>query len=197
MATIQRMAPIFGVRDVRAALAFYARLGFHTREYGGGIYGFATRDNVELQLGSLPDGHDWTRTTAYLYVDDADHLANEWRAAGAEVHGPQDTDWGQHEGALVDLDGNIIRFGLSTMSSTVGKRMLNMPASRRVAISSSWSLLILASLTYRSRNVLLMVGSTALALTIAIVVTLYIVLGWGERDARNRTWWAAQRGKTR
>ena len=82
------------------------------------------------------------------------------------------------------------------MSSTIGQRMLNMPASRRVAISSSWSLLILAALTYRSRNVLLMVGSTALALTIAIVVTLYIVLGWGERDARNRTWWAARRGKT-
>jgi glyoxalase/bleomycin resistance protein/dioxygenase superfamily protein len=49
--------------------------------------------------------------TAYLYVTDADALAAEWRAAGAEVHGPEDTPWGQHEGALVDPDGNIIRFG--------------------------------------------------------------------------------------
>jgi hypothetical protein len=24
---------------------------------------------------------------------------------------PQDTEWGQYEGALVDLDGNVIRFG--------------------------------------------------------------------------------------
>ena len=32
-------------------------------------------------------------------------------AAGAEGHGPEDTEWGQHEGALVDLDGNVIRFG--------------------------------------------------------------------------------------
>ena len=40
----------------------------------------------------MPVGQEWTRTTAYLYVDDADHLAEEWRAAGAEVHGPEDTE---------------------------------------------------------------------------------------------------------
>jgi hypothetical protein len=27
------------------------------------------------------------------------------------VHGPEDTDCGQHEGALVDLDGNVIGLG--------------------------------------------------------------------------------------
>jgi hypothetical protein len=111
MATFQRVAPIFGVRDVTASLAQYEALGFRTRAYGDGIYGFATRDGIELHLGSLPVGHEWTRATAYLYVDDADGLADEWRAAGAEVHGPEDTEWGQHEGALVDLDGNVIRFG--------------------------------------------------------------------------------------
>jgi len=111
MVTLKRVAPIFGVRDVSAAVAYYETLGFRTRVYDGGVYGFATRDGIEFHLGSLPLGHEWTRTTAYLYVDDADALAAEWRAAGAEVHGPEDTDWGQHEGALVDLDGNVIRFG--------------------------------------------------------------------------------------
>jgi uncharacterized glyoxalase superfamily protein PhnB len=24
---------------------------------------------------------------------------------------PEDTEWGQHEGALVDPDGNVLRFG--------------------------------------------------------------------------------------
>jgi hypothetical protein len=24
---------------------------------------------------------------------------------------PQDTEWGQHEGVLIDPDGNVIRFG--------------------------------------------------------------------------------------
>lgn len=111
MPRFERVAPIFGVRDVGAALAYYETLGFRTRSYEDGIYGFAARDGIEFHLGSLPVGHEWTRTTAYLYVDDADRLAEEWRAAGAEVHGPEDTAWGQHEGALVDLDGNIIRFG--------------------------------------------------------------------------------------
>jgi uncharacterized glyoxalase superfamily protein PhnB len=48
---------------------------------------------------------------AYLFVEDADELAAQWRAAGVRVHGPQDTEWGQHEGAVVDPDGNVIRFG--------------------------------------------------------------------------------------
>ena len=32
-------------------------------------------------------------------------------AVGADVHMPEDTEWGQHEGALVDPDGNVLRFG--------------------------------------------------------------------------------------
>jgi uncharacterized glyoxalase superfamily protein PhnB len=42
---------------------------------------------------------------------DADALARTWLAAGGDVRLPQDTEWGQHEGVLVDPDGNVIRFG--------------------------------------------------------------------------------------
>jgi catechol 2,3-dioxygenase-like lactoylglutathione lyase family enzyme len=106
----QRAAPIFAVRDVAAALTFYARLGFEVRPYKSGDYGFATRDGVEIHLGHVADT-DRRSAAAYVFVGDADAVAAEWRAAGAEVHGPQDTEWGQHEGALVDPDGNVIRFG--------------------------------------------------------------------------------------
>jgi uncharacterized glyoxalase superfamily protein PhnB len=51
------------------------------------------------------------RASAYLWVDDAGEVAAEWQAAGIEVYEPQDTAWGQHEGAVVDPDGNVIRFG--------------------------------------------------------------------------------------
>jgi uncharacterized glyoxalase superfamily protein PhnB len=57
----------------------------------------------------------WTSGGAYLFVDDADDLAAEWRSAGVEVHPPEDTAWGQHEGAMVDPDGNVIRFGSPLM----------------------------------------------------------------------------------
>lgn len=105
-----RAAPIFPVRDVRAALAFYARIGFDVRPYSGGGYGFASREGVEIHLGEVADGRRHP-ASAYVHVADADRVAAEWRAADAEVHGPQDTEWGQHEGALVDPDGNVIRFG--------------------------------------------------------------------------------------
>jgi predicted enzyme related to lactoylglutathione lyase len=107
-----RAVPILPVRDVERALAFYASLGFDVRTYDGesdgGGYGFAMRDGAELHLGWDAEPH---RASAYLHVADADALAAEWRAAGAEVHGPQDTPWGRHEGALVDPDDNVLRFG--------------------------------------------------------------------------------------
>jgi catechol 2,3-dioxygenase-like lactoylglutathione lyase family enzyme len=114
----RRTAPILPVRDVETALAFYARMGFEVRRYARAPYGFASRDGVELHLGQVPDG-DRSKGSAYVFVDDSDAVAAEWRDAGGEVHGPQDTEWGQHEGALVDPDGNVIRFG-SPISGTRG-----------------------------------------------------------------------------
>jgi len=114
MATIMRAAAILPVQDLGASLAQYQRLGFETREYGGGGhgYGYVTRDGVEIHLGVTPKTSPaGAKHSVYLWVDDADALAEAWRAAGAEVHAPEDTEWGQHEGALVDLDGNVLRFG--------------------------------------------------------------------------------------
>jgi uncharacterized glyoxalase superfamily protein PhnB len=109
---MKRIAPVFAVRDLRSSLAHYKRLGFATREYKGGGYGYATWDGVEIHLGVVPPGDPHAaRSTAYIWVDDADDVAQAWRLAGADVRLPEDTDWGQHEGVVIDPDGNIIRFG--------------------------------------------------------------------------------------
>jgi hypothetical protein len=121
MGDLKRIAPIFAVRDLDRAMAHYDRLGFATRAYVGGGYGFATRDGIEIHLGVIP-AKDRRTSGAYLFVEDADELAATWRAAGVEVHPPQDTEWGQHEGAVVDPDGNVIRFG-SPMPPTTLPRM--------------------------------------------------------------------------
>jgi catechol 2,3-dioxygenase-like lactoylglutathione lyase family enzyme len=107
---MERISPIFAVRDLAVAMEFYRRLGFNVRAYAGGGYGFASWHGLEIHLGVVPDD-DRRTSAAYLFVDDADSLTAAWRSAGVEVHPPQDTEWGQHEGALVDPDGNIIRFG--------------------------------------------------------------------------------------
>ncbi len=110
MGTLKRVAPIFAVHDLDAAMTHYQLLGFATRAYEGGGYAFVTRDGIEIHLGLVP-GLGRATGSAYLWVDDADDLATAWRAAGVEVHEPEDTEWGQHEGAVVDPDGNVLRFG--------------------------------------------------------------------------------------
>jgi predicted enzyme related to lactoylglutathione lyase len=115
MVTMRKIAPVLPVSDLAASLAHYARLGFTTSEYtGAGAaagYGFARRDEMELHLGTVPEGRAWSPATTYLYVDDADALAAEWRATGVRVEPPVDTPWGLHEGVVIDPDGNVIRFG--------------------------------------------------------------------------------------
>jgi catechol 2,3-dioxygenase-like lactoylglutathione lyase family enzyme len=108
-----RVAPVFPVSDLSAALAYYRRLGFRARAWEGGGYGFVTFDRAEIHLGAEPDlaTRPDRRATAYLFVEDADALAQTWRAAGGDVRQPEDTEWGQHEGVLIDPDGNVIRFG--------------------------------------------------------------------------------------
>jgi hypothetical protein len=113
--TLSEVAPVLPVRDVPAALARYAALGFDTRIYpGGDFYGYLEWGGVHLHL-SLVERLDPRRSnvSVYLYVDDADALHDTWLASGVEghFHEPRDTDYGLREGAYVDPDGNLLRFG--------------------------------------------------------------------------------------
>lgn len=116
-----RVAPIFPVADLVAALSYYRGLGFGVRHWHSGGYGFVTFDGAEIHLGveSGLDTRTDRRASAYLFVDDADALAATWLAAGGDVRLPEDTEWGRHEGVLIDPDGNVIRFG-SPMTADPG-----------------------------------------------------------------------------
>ena len=70
-----------------------------------------TRVAPVFPVSDLAASLAYYESTAYLFVEDADALARTWLAAGGEVRLPQGTEWGQHEGVLVDPDGNVIRFG--------------------------------------------------------------------------------------
>jgi catechol 2,3-dioxygenase-like lactoylglutathione lyase family enzyme len=108
-----RVAPIFPVSDLDTALAYYRGLGFRARAWSGGGYGFLRFHGAEIHLGEEPDldTRPDRRASAYLFVEDADALAETWTKAGGDVRLPENTEWGQHEGVLIDPDGNIIRFG--------------------------------------------------------------------------------------
>jgi len=122
-------SPVFPVRDLRRALVHYASLGFEVEPYADGDgYGFAERDEVSLHL-SLDEGHrpeaDHQHVgTAYLYVEDADALYDEWArpGVGGLTRRVGDTPYKLREGSHVDPDGNLIRFG-SPMPGRPGKRL--------------------------------------------------------------------------
>ena len=110
---LQRFSPVFPVRDLGAALAHYASLGFETLAYDDGDqYGFAARDGVQLHLAA-DRGHRTHPASAYLYVRDADALYQEWSrpGIGGETRPVGPTAYQLREGSHVDPDGNIIRFG--------------------------------------------------------------------------------------
>jgi DNA-binding MarR family transcriptional regulator len=117
-----RLVPIFPVRDLARALAHYASLGFQVSAYqDGDEYGFAERDGASLHLSHQADLDPAVGAgAAYLYVADADALAREWAQprVGGRTRGPCDTPYGLREGAHVDPDNNLIRFGSPMRTET-------------------------------------------------------------------------------
>jgi DNA-binding MarR family transcriptional regulator len=109
---LRRFSPIFPVRDLSAALAHYAALGFGTLAYDGG-YGFADRDGVGLHLAAGGEHDEPHLGAAYLYVRDADALYAEWTRPGIGGHTRpvEPTPYKLREGSHIDPDGNLIRFG--------------------------------------------------------------------------------------
>jgi hypothetical protein len=108
-------SPILAVRDVDVALGHYRTLGFGVRAYeGAAAYGFVERDDQSFHLAEDP-ALDPARNqcAVYLYVNDADALYAQWRASrpAGRLVAPVDTDYGLREGAHVDPDGNLLRFG--------------------------------------------------------------------------------------
>ncbi|HEX3669224.1 MAG TPA: VOC family protein [Acidimicrobiia bacterium] len=110
---ITGMATILPVRDLQAALDHYRALGFRVSPYDDG-YGYAVRGTADLHLALRPGLDPRQNASAvYLYVDDAEALFAEWRAAGVqgEFFEPHDTEYGLREGAHIDRDGNLLKFG--------------------------------------------------------------------------------------
>lgn len=113
--SFHRVSPVFPVRDIDLAVDHYSKLGFVVRLHAGPeAYAFAERDGIELHLAQMDDlKPKRNMSVVYLYVDDADLLYKEWSQAGIDgrLVEPSDTSYGLREGACLDRDANLIRFG--------------------------------------------------------------------------------------
>lgn len=134
-------APIFAVRDLEAAMAFYALLSFEVRRHDPG-YGYAEREGLRLHLRGAPEIEPFSNySEVYVETAEVDRLHAEWRTCGllpvpgaigpdlkAEVRrrfdagdpvgliseSVQDKPWGVREFSLRDPDNNQLRFGRPT-----------------------------------------------------------------------------------
>jgi len=111
----EQLAAVLPVRDIEAGMAHYRALGFEVERYAGSEpYAFVTRDDVHLHLTAWAEMDPATNSSAvYLRVDDADALHADWERAGVggRLVAPTDTEYGLREGAHLDPDGNLLRFG--------------------------------------------------------------------------------------
>ena len=129
--------PILPARDIGETLAFFDLLGFTTKTYEDGGYGFVRRGGIELQYAENPDVDPFsTATMAYVRVNNVQALYDEFHAAGlwepsirgpeleaemrrrwasgepiARTVPPEDKPWGLKEFALLDPCNNLLRFG--------------------------------------------------------------------------------------
>lgn len=134
--TLGRTIPALPVRDVAAAVTFYAdRLGFHVLHHDDG-FAVLRRDDAVLHLWESGDESWQTRAgsgspvrsgaesflagtaSCRIEVTDLDALYVEMRAAGVlhpvSRRGVDTTDFGTREFSALDLDGNLIGFHLWT-----------------------------------------------------------------------------------
>lgn len=107
------VAPVFPVGDLEASMDHYRELGFAVHRHSD-IYAYAVRGGVTIHL-ALVSGMEPLRSNsvAYLLVEDAEALAEEWGEADVdgEIRAPSPTEYGAIEGSYTDPDGNMLRFG--------------------------------------------------------------------------------------
>lgn len=112
-AALTRAVPVLASLDIEATLRFYAeRMKFEAvARYPD--YGIVARDDVQIHFWLTDDADIPKATSCRIDVVGVDQLYDEMSASGV-VHpnGPlTEQPWGLREFAVLDADGNMIKFG--------------------------------------------------------------------------------------
>lgn len=117
-AVLRRAVPVLASLDLGATQQFYAeRLGFD-RLFTYPDYAISGRDGIQLHFWLTDDRDIPQQTSCRIDVTGIDALYAEMQAAGV-VHpnGPlREQPWGMKEFAVLDGDGNLIKFAESLPS---------------------------------------------------------------------------------
>src|SRR5262252_5966498 len=113
----QRLVPALLVRDMKATLAFYERLGFRMTgcyPHAAPTWAEVRRDSVTFQFHTEPP-HGTPPSpvcsgTFYVYPESVDALAEEYRGKVEFAWEPEVMDYGMREFGVQDPNGYFIAF---------------------------------------------------------------------------------------
>jgi catechol 2,3-dioxygenase-like lactoylglutathione lyase family enzyme len=121
MATLNGLAPVLIVPDVREALDFYRdKLGFETEAWSDNpaAYGYAWRDACHIHFNQGETPHPNSEVVqpdlfdVYLWTDDVRALHDDLHERGADLlHEPIERPWNMLEIRVQDPFGYILAFG--------------------------------------------------------------------------------------
>jgi catechol 2,3-dioxygenase-like lactoylglutathione lyase family enzyme len=118
MATPDRSIPVLPSRSLQKTIKFYERLGFAGTTLGSGTYAILTRGDLELHFFPHPELRpEECYAGCYMRVAEVDTLHSAFTPAGLPAMGiprlekVENKPWKMREFALIDEDGNLVKFG--------------------------------------------------------------------------------------
>jgi catechol 2,3-dioxygenase-like lactoylglutathione lyase family enzyme len=133
-------SPVLPVRDLAASIDHYVRaLGFAVDWGDGSGFAAVSRGECTLFLCQGEQGHPGT--WAWIGVDDAQALFEEYRSTGAKIrHPPTSYPWAL-EMQVEDPDGNVLRLGSDPKEDEPTGEWLDMHGRRWLpSPSGGWTL---------------------------------------------------------
>jgi len=114
MEHMQIAAPVLASLNIYKTVTFYQeKLGFDRIGYKDKDYAVICRDKIEIHFWKCNDKIHPENTSCYIRVKGVDSLYEEMKTAGVlHPNGPlTDQPWKIREFAILDEDGNMIKFG--------------------------------------------------------------------------------------
>lgn len=114
MEYMYRAVPVLASLNIEKSVRFYKeKLGFDKLRYQNDDYAVLGRDRIEIHFWKCRDKIHPENTSCYIKVKNIDDLYTEMKKQNV-VHPNgklEDKPWNIREFAILDKDGNMIKFG--------------------------------------------------------------------------------------
>lgn len=118
MKVSDKAIPVLPSRALLKTIAFYEKLGFEGKLLAEGTYAILTRGNFELHFFPPPRlKPNKCYSGCYMRTTEVDALHTAFASAGLpatgipRLEGVENKPWAMREFALLDEDGNLVKFG--------------------------------------------------------------------------------------